>query len=265
MRYRVYGIDEDNGETVELTVEADSIGHAEERAAMRGFTAQRVELVDDASTESPPDSPEIKTTQAPERTQTSPPEETVFDEPGASTDPGKGTKEPEQDIWIGGPSQWVNTKRFLQAIAISALLCVAVYATGRWVLTDHMSRVLMVGIPVALIPGLGISLWAWIHTRAKQFQLSSERVRCKEGVFTRRIEEIELYRVKDIEITQTMLQRMVRLGTIVLVTDDATCPRFRMASVPHHESVRDRVRALVEKRRVERRFEVIGAGEGGSL
>ena len=42
-------------------------------------------------------------------------------------------------------------------------------------------------------------------------------------------------------------------------------PRFAMSSIPHHETVRDRVRALVEKRRVERRFEVIGGGEGGSL
>ncbi|MHC4975567.1 MAG: PH domain-containing protein [Planctomycetota bacterium] len=259
MRYRVHGVDEETGETIELTVEADTIGGAEERAALRGFTARRVELLDGAADPQPDNEIPTVSQQPPA---TSPDE--VF-QPEAQPAAPVGEKEPERDIWTGGPSQWVNTKRFMQAIAITVLLGGAVYVLGRWPLKEHQSDVLMGGLPIALLPGLAVSLWAWAHTRAKQFQLTSERVRCRQGIFTRHIEEIELYRVKDIEITQTMWQRMTRLGTVVLVTDDATCPRFVMASVPHHETVRDRVRSLVEKRRVERRFEVIGAGEGGPL
>jgi membrane protein YdbS with pleckstrin-like domain len=263
MRYRVFGIDEDNGETVELTVEAESIGHAEERAAMRGFTAQRVERVEESSAIEAVETTPVQQQLAQELVPTSAPvSDEVFHSKESDARPKDGS--PEQDIWEGGPSQLVNAKRYAQSLAIAALL-----GTGGWFLgsmfPDQTQQIRWIALLVAFVPGVVMTVWAWAHTRAKQFTLSSERIRCRQGIFTRKIEEIELYRVKDIEITQTLAQRMVRLGTVVLVTDDATCPRFSMASIPHYEMVRDRVRALVEKRRVERRFEVIGGGEHTSL
>jgi len=126
----------------------------------------------------------------------------------------------ETVVWRGSPSQWENVVPFA--------LCL-----------------LVLPIPWAL--------WRWLSTRCTSYEVTSQRLRMRWGVFTRQLEEIEIYRVKDTTETQTLWQRLVGVGTVKVLSSDRTLPELRLRNVKGHSEVRDCIRAQTERMRRARR------------
>jgi uncharacterized membrane protein YdbT with pleckstrin-like domain len=116
--------------------------------------------------------------------------------------------------------------------------------------------------PAAATPALLVVLVVYVRVRTVRYELTTQRIRERRGILTRTLEEIELFRVDDSQVRQTLLQRMVGLGTVTLHTSDVTNPQFVLRSVRRHESLRNTIRTEVERRRRERPYETIG-GMGG--
>lgn len=104
-----------------------------------------------------------------------------------------------------------------------------------------------------LIPtvGLGIILFLvrFFQTMVTKFELTDERIIEQTGVLSRRTDETELYRVKDIRLEEPLLLRMFGLSTIVLVTSDKTSPIIKLRGVKNGNDLRKLIRDAVEVRR----------------
>lgn len=134
--------------------------------------------------------------------------------------PGTGSAmTPETHVWQGTPSQWTNFVPFL--------LCI-----------------LIIPIPWAV--------YRWLKVRCTKFALSTQRLRIETGILSKVYDDLEIYRVKDITLLQPFVQRIVGLGTIRLVTSDASHPIVMLAAIPDGQEVRDLIRETVEKMRRER-------------
>ena len=133
----------------------------------------------------------------------------------------------EQIVWSGVPSQWQNL--------------------WAWV-----SCVLIVPIPWAI--------WRALVTRNTRYELTTQRLKTTHGVFNRVTDDLELYRVKDTHFQQTVWQRMVGIGDIVLSTSDTTTPVVVLADIAGADGVRERVRSLVEQRRDAKRVRELDVG-----
>ena len=120
---------------------------------------------------------------------------------------------PEKVLWEGRPSQILNLPIFL--------LCI-----------------LIVPIPVAF--------WRWLTLRCTRYVLTSERLRITTGVFSRRSEELELYRVKDLTVEQPFSQRLFGLGRLILHTSDRSNPTLVLPGMRDVDGLRDAVRSRVE-------------------
>lgn len=125
----------------------------------------------------------------------------------------------ETTIWEGRPSQWTNAGWFAACI-------------------------LVLPIPVAL--------WKFLTVRCTQWTVTNQRLRMSTGVLNKKFDDLELYRVKDITVEQPFIQRLVGLGTIKLITSDATTPELRLSAIPEPRAVQDTLRAEVERARRER-------------
>lgn len=126
----------------------------------------------------------------------------------------------EGEVWHGGTSQWANFPLFL--------LCV-----------------LIVPIPYVL--------WRVLSTRFERYTLTTERLLHQRGVFSRAVDELELYRVRDVTATQTFWQRLVGIGDITLATSDRSDPSEVIRGVANHRGVMDLIREHTETmRRVKR-------------
>ena len=132
----------------------------------------------------------------------------------------------EEDIlWAGNPSQLTNTGYYL--------LC----------------------IPLTLIAGLGLimAVWRFLTTRATTYQLTKERLVTGEGVLSKQLDEIELYRVRDVRVTEPFILRLFGLGNVDIVTTDKSDEYVRLRAISKPRAVKEILRKHVESRRNQTR------------
>ena len=73
------------------------------------------------------------------------------------------------------------------------------------------------------------------------------------GFISKRIEEIELYRVNDVALKQSIMERVFGLGDVRLETTDSTTPESQINDVTNPERVKDMVRQAARNERQRRR------------
>jgi membrane protein YdbS with pleckstrin-like domain len=127
----------------------------------------------------------------------------------------------EESVWTGTPSHWPNLWRYL----------------------------LIITIPWAI--------WVSIVIATTRYTITSQRLRIVTGVLSRHTEEIELYRVRDTGISQSLLQRIVGIGTLTMQTTDASMPNVVLGNISDAHAVRETLRRIVERvRRVQKVREI---------
>jgi uncharacterized membrane protein YdbT with pleckstrin-like domain len=97
-----------------------------------------------------------------------------------------------------------------------------------------------------LVAPVFYALWRALVTARHQYVLSDQRLHEYTGVFFRRIEEIELYRVKDIATERPLLQALFGRGRIKLITSDRTTPTVVLNAVQNPIEVANLIRHSVE-------------------
>ena len=94
-----------------------------------------------------------------------------------------------------------------------------------------------------------IPLVVYLKTRFTIYELTDQIYREKTGVLSQKIEELELYRVRDYSFDKPFLMRLFGLGNLTLITSDKTNPRVYMRAIRNVENVRDTFRKHVEEAR----------------
>ncbi len=145
----------------------------------------------------------------------------------------------EQTLWSGTSSQWKNFGPFLACL-------------------------LLVPIPWAI--------YRWLVVKTTTYTLTTERLLTARGVLNRTTDSLELYRVRDFEVSEPFLQRMLGLKTVALVTGDSTSPRILIDYIPASLALQDKIRAQVEECRMRKRVRTVdvedgadSSGDGGAL
>ena len=91
-----------------------------------------------------------------------------------------------------------------------------------------------------------IPLYRYLKTRFTIFELTSDRFRTKIGILSQKVDELELYRVRDYEVFKPFLLRLFGLGNLTLITSDKTHPKIEMKAIKNPEIVLELFRKNVE-------------------
>jgi uncharacterized membrane protein YdbT with pleckstrin-like domain len=150
------------------------------------------------------------------------------------------TEEIETPLWKGTPSQWLNIGPFSLALLLSAGIVVG--------------GIFFPPAFAGLILPLVWMIWRYLVIRCEIFELTSQRLRISHGVFNQKIDEIELYRVKDVLVERKWWMRIFNLGSLHLETSDRSLPNVTIPAIPDaiglRESLRKEVEAVRDKKRV---------------
>lgn len=130
----------------------------------------------------------------------------------------------EEVVWTGSPSQILNLPVYL--------VC---------------------GLLFWLIVPIFIAVWKWLVLRNVKYELTSERLKIRQGVLNKELDELELYRVRDYKLEQPFLLRIFSLGNITLRTSDTSHPYIVLRGIRDGEHVREQMRRHVEECRVKKR------------
>ena len=90
----------------------------------------------------------------------------------------------------------------------------------------------------------------WSFTR---YFLYENKLIIDTGFFSRKEEEIRLYRIIDITLKRTLEERLFGLGTIHCCSGDKTSPEFDIKRIKLSREVKERLSDMVEAERQRRR------------
>jgi uncharacterized membrane protein YdbT with pleckstrin-like domain len=108
--------------------------------------------------------------------------------------------------------------------------------------------------PALLIPIAGIaSLIRVIKTSSLRWKITDQRVQTERGIFSKSVEVLQLWRIEDIQYSQSLMQRILSEATIKLMTSDRTSPTVMITGLTNHRALYEKLRDSVERRRRENR------------
>ncbi len=99
---------------------------------------------------------------------------------------------------------------------------------------------------LAIVGGIALGIaWIGLGWRILQaqyghyYRLTNRRVFVSTGLFSRRRDQMELLRVQDVYTKQTLAQRWLSIGTVIITSDDAHLPMLYLAGVDDPKYVMD--------------------------
>ncbi len=87
-------------------------------------------------------------------------------------------------------------------------------------------------------------------------------LRKTSGILNKKLDELELYRVKDSTLEQPLLLRMFGLGNITIMSSDVSLPVLQLSAVPGAYEAREKLRLAVEAERDRKRVRDINLSDG---
>ena len=93
-------------------------------------------------------------------------------------------------------------------------------------------------------------------------RLSEDRIFVEKGFLNIHVEEVLLYRVRDLELQLKLTQRIFGVGTVCVHSSDKTAPDLYLLNVKHPREVKELIFRQVEQEKDQRRMrtmEMVGA------
>jgi uncharacterized membrane protein YdbT with pleckstrin-like domain len=87
-----------------------------------------------------------------------------------------------------------------------------------------------------------------LYIRSLQYLISKEYIRLTEGLLFKRIDYLEMYRVKDYIIKQSLSLQLLRLIHLTLKSTDLENPTITLTGIPDSE-ITNRIRERVQQAR----------------
>jgi uncharacterized membrane protein YdbT with pleckstrin-like domain len=126
-----------------------------------------------------------------------------------------------------------------------------------------VGAVIVSGSETALAPAIPLLLSVtalvtialhWIGTMATKYEITEDRLILHRGIVNKSIDEIELYRVKDVRIAFSLLNQMADIGTIGIASSDETTrdAPLILPHIPRARARREELRTLVDAARRKR-------------
>ena len=72
------------------------------------------------------------------------------------------------------------------------------------------------------VVALGLFVWRWFQNLASKYELTEERLIIRRGIIAKSVDEIELYRIKDVRINFSIINQLAGIGTIGISSSDET-------------------------------------------
>ena len=160
---------------------------------------------------------------------------------------------PRQTIYEGVPS-W---KTFFRHYVLAALVTAAVIA-GLFIAAGgtptapqpFMTQALYVVIPLAAMALF--FLCVNLYRRSMQFRVTNTVIELERGLLSKRIDVLQLWRVRDVRYKQTVSDRLLGIAHIEVYAQDATTPHLEIVGMPASRQLFEQLRDSIEIQRQHR-------------
>lgn len=133
----------------------------------------------------------------------------------------------EIEIFSIGPSKWSELGSFIWC----GLFIIAGFFGFAW------SWVFLIWL-FAAFTGIRI----FLRLCGTSYQLTSQRIFVHMGVVAKHVEEVELYRIKDIVMKQKFLERILKIGSVLIISTDDSTPKLALKGIADPYRIKEDIR-----------------------
>jgi membrane protein YdbS with pleckstrin-like domain len=160
------------------------------------------------------------------------------------------TPPPRQTIYEGVPS-WKTFFRHYVLIALLTGVAIAglfLFAGGTATAPKpFMTQALYVVIPLAAMALF--FLCVNLYRRSMQFRVTNTVIELERGLLSKRIDVLQLWRVRDVRYKQTVSDRLLGIAHIEVYAQDATTPHLEIVGMPASRQLFEQLRDSIEIQR----------------
>ena len=92
------------------------------------------------------------------------------------------------------------------------------------------------------VVGIFLLLRVWYLVASTRYRLTTQRLFVQTGLIAKNLEEVVLFRVKDVTLSQGVLDRMLGTGTVTVLSTDDTAPRLELAGIRDPMAAKEAIR-----------------------
>lgn len=157
----------------------------------------------------------------------------------------KPAGETRKMLYEGVPS-W---KAFLGHYILTGLAALVVVAIIVRVDTESstLDRAWHILVPVALAAVFMFGLM--LYRRSIKFRVTNTIIETERGLLAKRIDVLQLWRCKDVQYKQNLLDRVLGIAHIVVYTSDETTPKIEIVGMPASRQLFEQLRDSIEIQR----------------
>lgn len=136
-------------------------------------------------------------------------------------------------IFHGTPSQIINLPDlFATSATLGTLGVLFSWVVTRWPVSPAVviAPFLLCLARLALVFG---------ETALTEIVIDMERITCRQGILTRKVSSLELFRIQDVISLHPWWQRVFNVGTVVILTSDSNNPRWCLSGMVNAEQMRN--------------------------
>ena len=93
--------------------------------------------------------------------------------------------------------------------------------------------------------GISDRLKCIIGLNTTTYTITSQRIKVKTGLIGKNIEEIELLRVRDLSVQQSLFNRILGIGTLTVFSEDTSSPQLNFRNIRAAQNVKDILRTAI--------------------
>ena len=97
-----------------------------------------------------------------------------------------------------------------------------------------------------VVVGLVMLAWQWALLASTRYRITTKRVEWETGMLSRKIDGIDIWRVRHVEYFQTLADRLAGVSRLHLYVQDGTEPEVVIVGLPASREVYDKVAAAAQ-------------------
>ncbi len=134
-------------------------------------------------------------------------------------------------LWRGRPSFLLLLKRILWTAAMVLLwgtLCLYPVSREAWadrapwaagIIGFFLDYRVLVLVIVLLYLAIRLG-WRTIQLKQTLYTVTTDRIEVKTGIISRNMDNVDMFRVQDVKLRQSILERILGIGTVLVITND---------------------------------------------
>jgi uncharacterized membrane protein YdbT with pleckstrin-like domain len=151
-------------------------------------------------------------------------------------------------------SRRISARAFAGLHAVLVIAAFVVWAAGLTLLPDVRPWIVVL---VGLAP-LAVGLvYTWLVRISTEYRVHRDSLEVESGLLSRRVDNVQMFRIRDLGLSQSLLARVLGVGDVTLTSTDRTSPRLVLRGVAGPREVYDTLRDLVARSQATRRTMIV--------